>query len=141
MRSQAGFTLIELLVVTVIVALLTGIALPRLDYVRNQAYDRAALADLHSATAYIEEYWHDHNRYPGDEDYIMAEGFTHSPGVSFLKFSIRHASDPEKIHVHMHIAHEASSRYWHLAYPTLASPAHGDVRGLPPTLLIVLCRA
>ncbi len=112
-----GFTLIELLIVTVIVGLLAGIALPEFDAVRQKAYNTAALADLNNANKEIERFFNDNFRYPADENELMDEGYSHTPGVSFTTFSIRDASDPETTRVHMHINHEGSRQYYHYEYP------------------------
>ena len=113
----SGFTLIELMIVTVIVGLLAGLALPEFDAVRQRAYNAAALADLSNANKEIERFFNDNFRYPGDDDELIAEGYSHTPGVSFTTFSIRDAGNPETTRVHMHINHEASRQYYHYEYP------------------------
>lgn len=116
-QTDRGFTLIELMIVTVIVGLLAGMAVPQFDKVRQKAYNSAALADLHNAMDEIERYYNEHYEYPGDEDDLYDQGYGHSPGVSFIKFSIRDASNPNKTRVHMHIAHAGSLQYYHYEYP------------------------
>ena len=111
-----GFTLIELMIVTVIVGLLAGLALPEFDAVRQRAYNAAALADLNNANKEIERFFNENFRYPGDDDELIAEGYAHTPGVSFTRFSIRDAGDPDE-RVHMHIEHVASRQYYHYEYP------------------------
>ena len=112
-----GFTLIELIIVTVIVGLLAGLAIPEFDGVRQRAYNTAALADLSNANKEIERFFNEHFRYPADDDELIAEGYSHTPGVSFTRFHIRDASDPETTRVHMHINHEGSRQYYHYEYP------------------------
>lgn len=112
-----GFTLIELMIVTVIVGLLAGLAIPQFNGVRERAYNAAALADLNNATKEIERYFNEHFSYPTGEDQLFAEGYSNSPGVSFTKFDIRDAGDPELARVHMHIEHEWSRHYYHYEYP------------------------
>ena len=112
-----GFTLIELMIVTVIVGLLAGLALPEFDAVRPRAYNAAALADLSNANKEIERFFNENFRYPADDDELIAEGYSHTPGVSFTTFSIRDASNPATTRVHMHINHEASRQYYHYEYP------------------------
>jgi prepilin-type N-terminal cleavage/methylation domain-containing protein len=124
--ARGGFTLIELMIVTVIIGLLAGIAIPKFDQVRERAYDAAALADLHSAEDEIERYFNDHLAYPPDDEALFDEGFALSPGVTFLKFQLSNASDPELAHMHIHIAHQGSPHYFHVEYP--------DRKGKPPEL-------
>ncbi len=112
-----GFTLIELMMVTVIVGLLAGLALPEFDAVRQRAYNAAALADLNNANKEIERFFNENYRYPADDDELIAEGYSHTPGVSFTRFHIRDASSPETTRVHMHIDHEGSRQYYHYEYP------------------------
>ena len=116
-RATRGFTLIELLMVTLIVGLLAGFALVRLDTVRERAYDSAALADLHNAFDEIERYFNEHFEYPDDEDDLFNEGFALSEGISFLKLSLRDGANPNLARVHMHIAHAGSPHYYHYEYP------------------------
>lgn len=115
--GHCGFTLIELMIVTVIVALLAGLAVPEFDAVRQRAFNTAALADLNNANKEIERFFNDHFRYPANDDELIAEGYSHSPGVSFTRFHIRDATKPATTRVHMHIEHEASRQYYHYEYP------------------------
>ena len=103
--------------VTLIVGLLAGFALVRLDTVRERAYDTAALADLHNAFDEIERYFNDHFEYPDDEDDLFNEGFALSEDISFLKFGLRDGSKPALARVHIHIAHAGSPHYYHYEYP------------------------
>ena len=109
--------MIELLIVTVIIGLLAGIALPEFDAVRQRAYNAAAIADLNNANKEIERFFNDNYRYPVDDNELIAEGYTHTPGVSFTRFHIRDAGNPETTRVHMHIDHVASRQYYHYEYP------------------------
>ena len=119
---RGGFTLIELMIVTVIVGLLAGLAVPEFDAVRRRAYNTVALADLNNASKEIERFFNEHYRYPADDDELIAEGYSHSPGVSFTTFDIRDAAIPELARVHMHIEHEAASQYYHYEYPNGGVP-------------------
>ncbi len=112
----SGFTLIELLIVTLIIGLLAMIAIPQYDEVQQRAYNSVALADLNNANKEIERFLSEHYRYPADENELMAEGYSNTPGVAFTTFSIRDAGDPDE-RVHMHIDHEASRQYYHYEYP------------------------
>ena len=111
-----GFTLIELMIVTVIIALLAAIALPQFGGIRQRAYNTAALADLNNANKEIERFFNEHYAYPTDDDELIADGYTHTPGVAFTTFGIRGAGGPDE-RVHMHIDHEASRQYYHYEYP------------------------
>jgi len=115
-RPQGGFTLIELMIVTVIIALLAAIAIPQFDGIRQRAYNTAALADLNNANKEIERFFNDFYRYPDDDDELIAQGYSHTPGVAFTTFSIRDEGDPDE-RVHMHIDHEGSLQYYHYEYP------------------------
>ena len=112
-----GFTLIELMIVTVIIGLLAGIAIPQFDGVRQKAYNASALADLNNASKEIERFYNDFYRYPADDNELIAEGYSHTPGVAFTTFDIRDAGDPDLARVHMHIEHEGSRQYYHYEYP------------------------
>ncbi len=105
------------MIVTVIIALLAAIAIPQFDDIRQRAYNTAALADLSNANKEIERFFNDNFRYPADEDELIAAGYSHSRGVSFTKFDIRDAGNPETTRVHMHIHHEGSLQYYHYEYP------------------------
>ena len=109
--------MIELMMVTVIVGLLAGLALPEFDGVRQRAYNAAALADLNNANKEIERFYKEHFRYPANDNELIAEGYMHTPGVSFTTFSIRDASNPATTRVHMHIDHGGSRQYYHYEYP------------------------
>ena len=102
------------LLVTVIIALLASIAIPQFDGIRQRAYNTAVLADLNNANKEIERFFNEHYRYPADDGELIAEGYSHSPGVAFTTFNIRDAGNPQTTRVHMHIDHEASRQY----YPT-----------------------
>ena len=112
-----GFTLIELMIVTVIIALLAAIAIPQFDGIRQRAYNTGALADLNNANKEIERFFNEHYRYPADDGELIAEGYSHSPGVAFTTFAIRDAGNPQTMRVHMHINHERSRQYYHYVYP------------------------
>ena len=107
----------ELMIVTVIIALLAAIAIPQFDGIRQRAYNTTALADLNNANKEIERFLNENFRYPTNDDELIAEGYSHSPGVSFSTFQIRDAGNPEKTRVHMHIDHEGSLQYYHFEYP------------------------
>jgi prepilin-type N-terminal cleavage/methylation domain-containing protein len=63
-RSQA-FTLIEMLVVIAIIAILAGILLPALSYVKVKAKVKQAQMEMSNLTAAIKDYEKEYNRYPG----------------------------------------------------------------------------
>ena len=117
MPTRGGFTLMELLIVIIIIGLLATIAIPKFDGVRQRAFNAAALADLNNASKEIERYFNDNFRYPADENELIVEGYSHTPGVSFTTFSIRDAGNPATARVHMHIDHEGSRQYYHYEYP------------------------
>jgi Tfp pilus assembly protein PilE len=99
------------------VGLLASMAVPQFGKVQQRAFNSAALADLHNAMDEIERYYNEHFEYPGDEQDLYDEGYAHTPGVEFLKFSIRDGSNLDLTRVHMHIAHAGSLHYYHYEYP------------------------
>ena len=121
LSNERGFTLIELLIVVVIIGLLAAIAIPQFDDVRQRAYNSAALGDLKPASYAIEEYFSDNYSLPSETE-LMNAGFTFTPGVSFLRFTVRDPNDPDKMRVHMHIQHDGSLNYYHYEYPGTQAP-------------------
>ena len=59
MRSDKGFTLIELLIVVVIIGILTTIAIPKFQGVKEKAYVASMQADLRTLVTVEEAYFSD----------------------------------------------------------------------------------
>ena len=110
------------MIVTVIVGLLAAIAIPQFGGVRQKAYNASALADLNNASKEIERFLNDNYGYPVEKTELIAQGYSHTPGVSFTTFDIRDAGNPDLARVHMHIEHEGSSHYYHYEYPASELP-------------------
>ena len=65
-RKEKGFTLVELMVVIIILAVLTGIAIPSYMALRNRARQTAAKAEMTNMATAIELFMSDYSEYPGD---------------------------------------------------------------------------
>lgn len=63
-RKEKGFTLIELMIVIIILAILTGIAIPSYLALRNRARVAAAQSEMRNIATALEMYQIDHNVYP-----------------------------------------------------------------------------
>jgi prepilin-type N-terminal cleavage/methylation domain-containing protein len=63
-----GFTLIELLVVIVIVALLSALAMPRMNTSKQRGHRTSGIADLRNLSTQQETFFNDHSRYGGVAD-------------------------------------------------------------------------
>lgn len=118
--GRGGFSILELLIALVIMGLLASIAVPAYEDAQRVALNTVVTADLNAATRAIEAYITDQGSLP-DEGQLMDAGFTLSPGVSFDKFDIKDANQPDE-RIHIHIAHEGSPHYFHTEYPTDPTP-------------------
>ena len=105
--------LIELMMVTVIIALL---AATRSSTVPAKGPTTPLLWRISAARQGKRALFSENFRYPANDDDLIAEGYSHSPGVAFSAFQIRDAN-AEKTRVHMHIDHERSLQYYHFEYP------------------------
>ncbi len=65
-RSEKGFTLVELLIVVIILAVLSGIAVPSYMALRNRARESAAENEMRNITTAIEMYIADNETTPSD---------------------------------------------------------------------------
>ncbi len=63
-NSNKGLTLVELIVVLAIISILTGIVVPKMGTIVDQAKDTKLLADLCLLDTVIMVYYSDHNAYP-----------------------------------------------------------------------------
>ena len=82
--NSYGFTLIEMLMVVVIVALVTAIAIPRVQAVRGRAFVATMKSDLRNFAVAEESYFYDFQNYAGDVATLRARGHGASPGVTVL---------------------------------------------------------
>ena len=63
-RKEKGFTLVELMVVIIILAVLTGIAIPSYMALRNRARTAAAQSEMKNIATALEVYQSDNETYP-----------------------------------------------------------------------------
>ena len=63
-KKEKGFTLVELMVVIIILAILTGIAIPSYMALRNRARETAAKAEMTNIATTIELFMTDYSEYP-----------------------------------------------------------------------------
>lgn len=67
MKERRGFTLIELIIVIAVIAILVGIALPRLRGMIEEGSTAKAAAELRALQAAVESYYiHNSKTYPAD---------------------------------------------------------------------------
>jgi prepilin-type N-terminal cleavage/methylation domain-containing protein len=82
MKTNAnGFTIIELLVVTLLIAILTAIAVPQLFGTKERSYIASMRSDLRNLETAQEAYYVDHITYAGGIP-VLGTTFLMSPGVS-----------------------------------------------------------
>jgi type II secretion system protein G len=74
-RTRRGFTLIELLVVLAILALLLTIAAPRYLGGVDKAKEATLRSDLRIMREAIDQYYGDHERYPGNLEELVQKGY------------------------------------------------------------------
>jgi general secretion pathway protein G len=68
-RKEKGFTLVELMIVIIILAILTGIAIPSYMVLRDRARTSAAQSELKNVATALEMYNADNESYPDAENY------------------------------------------------------------------------
>ena len=71
-RKEKGFTLVELMVVIIILAVLTGIAIPSYMALRNRARVAAAQSEMKNIATALELYMADLEAYPATTFAVMA---------------------------------------------------------------------
>ncbi len=65
-RGEKGFTLVELMIVIIILAVLTGIAVPSYMALRNRARESATESEMKNIATALELYQADNEKYPAD---------------------------------------------------------------------------
>jgi type IV pilus assembly protein PilA len=78
-RDDSGFTMIEVLVITLIIGILSGIALPLFHSQAKKAHGATAAADLRVAATAMESYFADNQTY-GSPAQLATSGLT--PSIS-----------------------------------------------------------
>ena len=68
-KGLKGFTLVELLIVIVILAILTGIAIPTYGLITSRAKESASENEMINIAKAVEMHHVDHQAYPQDVDY------------------------------------------------------------------------
>lgn len=63
-RDKSGFTLVELMIVIIILAILTGIAVPSYMVLKDRARKAAAQSELKNIATALEMYYADEETYP-----------------------------------------------------------------------------
>lgn len=87
-RKEKGFTLVELMIVIIILAILTGIAVPSYMVLRTRARTSAAKAEMKNIATALEMYNADYEVYPLTADYpddlVMGPGATGIDAVAYM---------------------------------------------------------
>ncbi len=65
-KKEKGFTLVELMIVIIILAVLTGIAIPSYMTLRNRAREAATESEMKNIATALELYMTDNEEYPDD---------------------------------------------------------------------------
>ncbi len=77
--ARKGFTLVELIIVIAVIAILVGIALPRLRGMIDEGNTAKAAAELRALQAAVESYYiHNSKTYPADGSSTWQSVLTHS---------------------------------------------------------------
>lgn len=84
-RSTRGFTLIELVVVISILAILSGVLVPRVTNHLKSARDARRLADIKAVRAAIEQYYQDKGSYPAANANSSYGGWDVSSDGDFIR--------------------------------------------------------
>jgi type IV pilus assembly protein PilA len=67
-RDESGFTLVEVLTISIIIGVLSSIAIPLLHSQTSRAQDATAASDLRNAATAMESYFSDHGTYGGADE-------------------------------------------------------------------------
>jgi type II secretion system protein G len=84
-RSARGFTLIELVVVISILAILSGVLVPRVTNHLEAARDARRLADIKAVRTAIEQYYQDEGSYPAANANSAYGGWDVSSDGDFIR--------------------------------------------------------
>ena len=90
MNNENGFTFTELLLVTVMLGILTGMAITQYRFYKVNSYNAAASADMRNAMTAIEVYEQDNNAYPSCSPVTcpsVLPGFNLTPSVNITFIS------------------------------------------------------
>ena len=79
-KKEKGFTLVELMVVIIILAVLTGIAIPSYIALRGRARIQATRAELHNIATALEMYAADYDAYPNAANWGAAAALIEGEG-------------------------------------------------------------
>jgi len=85
LRIQRGFTLIELVVVISILAILSGVLVPRVTNHLKSARDARRLADIKAVRSAIEQYYMDKGSYPAANANSSFGGWDVSSDGDFIR--------------------------------------------------------
>jgi prepilin-type N-terminal cleavage/methylation domain-containing protein len=83
-RTQRGFTLIELVVVISILAILSGVLVPRVTNHLRASRDARRLADINAVREAIEQYYQDKGGYPAPNSNSSYGGWDVSSDSDFI---------------------------------------------------------
>jgi prepilin-type N-terminal cleavage/methylation domain-containing protein len=84
-RRHSGFTLIELVVVISILAILSGVLVPRVTNHLKAARDARRLADINAVRSAIEQYYMDKGSYPAPNSNSSFGGWDVSSDGDFIQ--------------------------------------------------------
>lgn len=88
-RTDSGFTLVEVLTISVIIGILSGIAIPSLRSQASKGQGATAASDLRNSATAMESYFSDHGSYGTASD-LAADELTPSLSIGTTVVIVQH---------------------------------------------------